>query len=146
AAGVVVGWPATSSWIVRSWHTATGATESTTVTVAVQVALLPFASVTVRVTAFVPTLLQSKLVLLRLRLAMPQPSLLPLFTSAGTIVAWPAALSWMVISLQKAVGGVESDTVTVCWQEFVQPVFDTVTVRVKLPGAAASTVIAAPLV
>src|SRR5207244_8848896 len=103
-------------------------------------------SVTVRVMAFVPTLLQSKLVLSRLRLAMPQPSLLPLSTSAGTIVAWPVALSWMVISLQKAFGGVESDTVTVCWQELVQPVFDTVKVRVKLPDAADSKELAAAFV
>src|SRR5438034_1358467 len=48
-----------------------GATGSWTVTVAAQEALLPWLSVTVRVTVFVPRLLQSKLVLSRLRLAMP---------------------------------------------------------------------------
>ena len=51
---------------------------ASTVTVAVQVWLLPFLSVTVRVTVFAPRLLQSKLVLSRLRLAIPQASLLPL--------------------------------------------------------------------
>src|SRR5947199_9851985 len=43
-----------------------GAVVSSTVTTAVQVWLLPWMSVTVKVTVFVPILLQSKLVLLRL--------------------------------------------------------------------------------
>src|SRR6266513_1791472 len=48
-----------------------GGVLSVTVTAAVQVWLLPWMSVTVKVTVFVPILLQSKLVLLRLRLAIP---------------------------------------------------------------------------
>ncbi len=53
---------------------------STTVTVALQVLTLPLMSVTVRVTVLAPTWLQSKLVWLRLMLATPQLSLLPLST------------------------------------------------------------------
>ena len=68
------------------WQTATGGSASTTVTVAVQVELLPLLSVTVRVTVLVPTLLTTKLVLSRLRLAMPQASVLPLLIWAGVMV------------------------------------------------------------
>ena len=77
-AGSIVPWPLAFNSTLRSWQTATGAIKSTTVTVAVQVALLVLLSVTVKVTRFVPMLLQSKLVWLRLRLAMPEASLLPL--------------------------------------------------------------------
>src|SRR5438128_10735984 len=107
--------------------------------------MLPLPSVTVRVTVSALFRSQSKLVLSRLRLAMPQLSLLPLSTSAGVIVAWPAASSWTVISLQTAIGGVESDTVTASWQELVQPSFDNVTVSVKSLVAPASMVTDAPL-
>src|SRR5436305_12806861 len=77
---------------------------STTVTEAVQVELLPLLSVTVRVTRFVPMLLQSKLVWLRLRLAMPQASVLPLLICAGSIVPWPLAFNSTLRSWQTATG------------------------------------------
>src|SRR6266496_3080251 len=64
---------------------------STTFTSALQVALLPLLSVTVSTTRFVPMLEQSKLVLSRLRLAMPQGALLPLSICAVLMVAWPVA-------------------------------------------------------
>jgi hypothetical protein len=70
-----------------------GFTGSWTVTVAVQVAVLPLLSVTVRITVFVPRLVQSKLVLFRLRLAMPQASVLPLSIWAAEIVATPVLSS-----------------------------------------------------
>ena len=60
---------------------------------AVQVWLLPWLSVTVNATVFAPMLVQSKLVLFRLRPAMPQASLLPLSIWAGVMVAWPVASS-----------------------------------------------------
>src|SRR6266540_7500138 len=129
-----------------SWQTATGATKSATVTVAMQVWLLPFTSVTVSVTVFGPTLLQSKLVLSRLRVAIPQSSLLPLSIWAGVMVTLPVASNCTEIFWQTAMGGVVSDTVTICWHEFVQPVSDTVTVRVKAPLGPELTVIEAPLV
>src|SRR5207249_5436715 len=62
-----------------------GAVLSMTVTVAVQVWVLPLLSVTVRVTRLVPMLVQSKLVWLRLRLAMPQASLLPLLDRKSVV-------------------------------------------------------------
>src|SRR5207248_2062149 len=88
-AGVMVPWPLGSSSTVRFWVITTGRIESTTVTVPVQMELLPLLSVTVRVTVLVPMLVQSKLVWLRLRLAIPQASVLPLSICSGAIVAWP---------------------------------------------------------
>src|SRR5437016_13674717 len=88
-AGSIVPWPLAFNSTLRSWQTATGAIKSTTVTVAVQVALLVLLSVTVKVTLFVPRLLQSKLVWLRLRLAMPQASVLPLLIYREMIVQGP---------------------------------------------------------
>src|SRR6266545_4892620 len=130
-AGAIVAFPVASNWTVRSWQTATGATESATVTVAVQVWLLPFTSVTVRVTVFGPMLLQSKLVWSRLRLAMPQASLLPLLIWAGVMVAFPVASNWTVRSWQSATGATESATVTVAVQVWLLP-FTSVTVRVTV--------------
>ena len=75
--------------LVGAGQLTVGATRSWTETMAVQVALLPLLSVTVKVTRLVPILVQSKLVLSRLRLAMPQASELPLLTWAGVIVTWP---------------------------------------------------------
>src|SRR5438128_3899423 len=90
-AGVIVALPVASNWTVRVWQRAVGATVSWTRTVAVQVLVLPFSSVTVRETVFGPTLPQSKLVLSRLRLAIPQASELPLSIWAAVIVAMPVA-------------------------------------------------------
>src|SRR5260370_36955008 len=53
--------------MVMLLHLATGLVMSLTVTVAVQVELLPLGSVTVSATVLLPTLLQSKLVLLAAR-------------------------------------------------------------------------------
>src|SRR5213594_254730 len=118
---VMVAWPLASNWTVMFWQTAVGGTESTTVTVAVQVELLPLLSVTVRVTVLVPTLLTSKLVLSRLRLAMPQASLLPLLIWSGVIVPWPLASNWTVRFWQTANGGTESTTVTVAVAVWLLP-------------------------
>src|SRR5207253_5375829 len=103
-AGSIVPWPLAFNSTLRSWQTATGGIKSTTVTVAVQVALLVLLSVTVRVTRFVPMLLQSKLVWLRLRLAMPEASLLPLLIWAALIVPWPVASSWTAAFWHTATG------------------------------------------
>src|SRR5207244_3612358 len=115
---------------------ATGATGSTTVTVAVQVWLLPWLSVAVSVTRLVPMLGQSKLVLFglgvamagaavmelcRLQLAIAQTPLLPLSICAGVMVAWPVASSWTVRSWQTATGATGSITVTVAVQVWVFP-------------------------
>jgi len=67
-----------------TWHTAEGDMLSSTVTVAVQLLLLPAPSVTVRVTVFAPMFVQSKLLLSKLILDMPQLSLLPLSISAAS--------------------------------------------------------------
>ena len=72
-----------------------GGTMSTTVTVAVQVLELLFTSVTVRVTPFVPTFEQSKLVLLKTKGWRPQASLLPLFTAEAVVPPLPARWAMM---------------------------------------------------
>ena len=58
AAAVVLPLPVLSNCTVTGWHTATGATKSCTVTVAVHWLWLPFTSVTVSVTVLLPTLAQ----------------------------------------------------------------------------------------
>src|SRR6266571_2359923 len=127
----IVPWPLAFNSTLRSWQTATGGIKSTTVTVAVQVALLVLLSVTVRVTRFVPTLLTSKLVLSRLRLAMPQASVLPLLIWAGVMVARPFAFNSTVRSRQTATGETESTTVTVAGALWLLPLLS-VTVRVTV--------------
>jgi hypothetical protein len=52
--------PLASNCRVKSWQIAVGEVMSSTVTVALQVAEFRLASVTVKTTGFVPTLLQSK--------------------------------------------------------------------------------------
>ena len=66
------------------------ATVSLTVTVAEQVAVLPLLSVTVITTVLAPTLAQVNAPLFKLRLAIPQASLLPLLTCAAMTVEVPA--------------------------------------------------------
>ena len=75
------------------WHSATGATLSSTVTVAVQVEVLPLLSVTVSVTVLAPTLVQSNVFGEAVRLAMPHASELLLLMSAPVMLALPAASS-----------------------------------------------------
>src|SRR5260370_14269916 len=89
-AGAMVAWPVASRSMVMSLHLATGLVTSLTVTVALQVELLPLGSVTVSATVLLPTMLQSKLVLLAARLT-PQASVLPPSMFAGAMVAWPVA-------------------------------------------------------
>ena len=60
-----------------------------TVTVAVQVLLLPFTSTTVKVTVFGPWAVHAKLFGFAERLAMPQASLLPLSTWLAVMETLP---------------------------------------------------------
>ena len=71
---VKVAFPIASSCKVVGLQNIEGAILSSTVTVAEQVALLPAASVTVKMTVFEPKLLQSKAVLDKDRTEMPQLS------------------------------------------------------------------------
>ena len=93
SAPVIVALPVASRETVMSWHNATGATLSSTVTVAVHVETIPLLSVTVRVTVFGPTLAQVNELGLTERVAMPQASEEPLSTWAAVIVALPVASS-----------------------------------------------------
>jgi len=65
-------------------------------------------SVTVSVTVLGPRLAQVKLVLDKVRLAMPQLSLLPLLICAGVIETWPAASSRTVMFRARATGASRS--------------------------------------
>src|SRR5712692_8506676 len=119
--------------MVMSLHLASGLVTSLTVTIALQVELLPLGSVTVSATVLLPTLLQSKLVLLAARLT-PQASELPPSISAGAMVAWPVASRSMVMSLHLATGLVTSLTVTVALQVELLPLGSvTVSATVLLP-------------
>ena len=69
---------------------------SNTVTVAVPVLLLPALSVTVKVTELAPIFEQVKLVVFIAKLAMPETSLLPLFTCEAVKVPVPAAFKYKV--------------------------------------------------
>ena len=104
---------------------------SSTVTVAEQVLLLPFLSVTVKVTVFAPTFVQSKLVLLKTKLSMPQASVEPLFTAAAVVLPAPCAFNCTVIFWQFATGATLSSTVTVAEHVEVLPLLS-VTVRVTV--------------
>ena len=85
----------------------------TTVTIAVQVLLLPVTSVTVKVTVLLPMLEQLKLVLETLSATGLQISLLALFTLEAVMVAAPFT-NVIVTGLHKATGAVISRTVIVC--------------------------------
>lgn len=91
----------------------TGDTVSSTVTIALLEALLPEASITVRVTVFVPKSEQPNIFWLRLKLETPQLSLLPLFTSVAVVLAVPFASRYMVTFWINTEGAMASTTVTV---------------------------------
>ena len=116
---------------VGSAHTAVGGLLSSTVTVAVQVLVLPFTSVTVSVSVLGPTSEQSKLVWLKERLRMPQASPDPLFTAAAVAEPLPLASSCTVRFWQRAVGATLSSTVIVASQVLKLP-FTSVTVSVDI--------------
>src|SRR5260370_13124054 len=97
--------------MVMSLHLATGLVTSLTVTVALQVELLPLGSATVSTTVLLPTLLQSKLVLLAARLTPQAIGRPPLLTPA-TLEARTPSSAWKVMSLHFATGLVASLTVT----------------------------------
>ena len=95
--------------------TTVGLILSCTVTVAVPVSLFPLASVTVSVTVLAPTLLQSKVVLLKLYPSdgIEQLSVEPLLICAGDMLAAPLASNCTVIFCVTTVGFILSSTVTV---------------------------------
>jgi hypothetical protein len=75
-----------------------GGRRSSTVTVAVQLAVFPFTSVTVRVTGLAPVFVQVKADGDTSRLVTLQASLDPLSISLPLIAALPVASSWTVKS------------------------------------------------
>src|SRR5262245_6086145 len=99
------------------------------VTTALQEALLPFISVTVNVTGFVPISLQSKEKDDTEYDAIPHASEDPLSTCDAVIVALPVASRATVIFWQATTGSMSSTTVTFAVQVDVSP-FTSVTVSV----------------
>ena len=69
---------------------AIGLTVSCTLTVAAQVAMLAFTSVTVSTTVLLPVFAQVKLLLFKVKEAMPHASLDPLLICVAVIVEVPA--------------------------------------------------------
>ncbi len=80
AAAVVEPLPVLSSCTVTFWQSAIGAILSWIVTLAEQVLLLPFTSVTVKITVLPLTFAQLKVVIFKAKDAIPQASDEPLFT------------------------------------------------------------------
>jgi hypothetical protein len=128
---VILAEPAPFNCTVRFWQIATGATLSSTVTVAVQVLLLPLTSVTVKTSVFAPTSEQTKADWLKLKLAIPQASLLPLFTAAAVVLPLPVLSNWTVTFWQMATGATLSSTVIVVVQVLLLP-FTSVTVKTSV--------------
>ena len=93
AAPVIDALPVASRLTVMFWQLATGFTWSSTVTVAPQVLVFPFTSVTDSTTELAPTLAQTKALEFTVMLAMPQASALPLSTAAAVMLALPALSS-----------------------------------------------------
>jgi len=85
--------PAPFNATVTFWQTAVGAVTSCTVTVAVQVLVLPEPSVAVNVTALAPTLAHPKDEGATETVGVPQLSLLPLFTAAAATEPEPPEFS-----------------------------------------------------
>ena len=76
---------------------AIGLTVSCTLTVAAQVAVLAFTSVTVSTTALLPTFEHVKLLLSNVKDAMPQASLDPLLICVAVIVDVPPLFRYVVM-------------------------------------------------
>jgi len=115
-AALMLAFPAEFRFTVIFWQSAIGGVTSFTITVALQVDVFPFTSVTVSVTVFAPTLAQVNELGETLMFAIPQASELPLFTWAAVMVAIPDEFRFTVIFWQTATGGVTSLTVTVAKQ------------------------------
>jgi hypothetical protein len=112
--------PEAFKYTVAGLQSTTGAMLSTTVTVVLQVAVLPEASVTVNTTVLAPLFVQSKLDLDALNEKV-QLSDEPLLISAVVIDAVPEAFKYTVAGLQSATGAMLSTTVTVVLQVAVLP-------------------------
>ena len=110
-------------------HIAVGATLSCTVTVEVQVDILPLLSVTVKITVFAPTLEHVNVFGDTVIFFIPQASLEPLSICEAIILALPVASNCTVKFLHIAVGATLSCTVTVEVQVDILPLLS-VTVRV----------------
>ena len=134
SAATIPAFPEASNCTVMFWHTATGPTLSSTVTVAVQVDTFPFISPTESVTVLAPISVQFIAAGFTNMPLMPQASEDPLSTSPGTIIYVPAALNCTVAFWHRAVGSTLSSTVTVALQLSVFP----------LPSVAVSTTVLAP--
>src|SRR5690606_20021108 len=78
--------PASVFTVISAGQVMAGGMLSSTVTIVVQVETLPFKSVTVRVTVFGPTSLQSKSVISIVVIAIPQASVLPFSISATVML------------------------------------------------------------
>ena len=91
SAAVMLASPFASRYKVKSCAMAIDDVVSSTVTVAAAVALLPFTSVTVKLTVLEPTSVHEKVLTSILNEAIPQASVELLFTSAAVIEAVPLA-------------------------------------------------------
>jgi len=105
--------PELLKYLVTFLQIGVGDIVSNTVTVELQTAELPDASVTVIVTVFAPIFAHVKLFGLTAKLEIPHASLDALFTDNESIVRLPVLFKYLVMFLQTAKGATVSNTVTV---------------------------------
>src|SRR5207244_4068999 len=115
-AAVMPTWPLASRFRSMFCVRTVGGAASCTVTVAVQLAVLPLLSLTVSVTVFGPMLVQAKVVGLTDRMVMVQLSVELLCTWAAVMLTWPLASRFTSMLCVRTVGGAASCTVTVAVQ------------------------------
>ena len=115
------------------WHIAVGAIVSAIVTTAIQLEVLPFTSVTVKVTLLGPTSEQLNTAGEELNPAIPQLSLDPPSISPAKTIAVPVPSRYAVIFWQTAVGAIVSEIVTIEIHVAIFP-DPSVTVNVTLFG------------
>ena len=122
ATPVALHWPASAFTVTFAGQVIVGSMVSCTVTLAVQVLVLPHTSTNVNVTGFGPMSPQPKIVWLIVRASgPPQLSKLPPSTCAAVRNARPLESRSTVMFVQTATGGVVSFTVMVWVQPFVLP-------------------------
>ena len=123
--------PAAFKYALMFLATATGLTVSATVTVAVPVFTFPLLSVTVKVTVFIPTFEQVKVLGKIVLVDIPHASLEPLSICDAVMLALPDPFNCTVMFCVNTTGLTVSDIVTVAVPVFTLPLLS-VTVKVTV--------------
>jgi hypothetical protein len=121
--------PAAALTVMFAGHMITGAWVSRTVTVNVQVLVLPAASIAVLVTTVVPTRNDEPLGGTLTITGVPGQLSVPVTVKVTLLEHWPGAVLTVMLAGQLMLGGCVSRTMTRCWQKLVLPLVS-VTIQV----------------